>query len=164
MRADFWATGGFGAIVIAALCLSAGGCSLLNDFGPRNASAVATSAPATTGSVDVKPAVLVQDGSQPPVTSAGPTRTANLDGVPPLPKDDATPTKPTSKLLSPEEKARVIAELEALASAPAGGQPTTSAKATCTTTTAAAGAAGGKGSPASAAAAACPPAKSVAHP
>jgi hypothetical protein len=132
MRVDFHKTSALAAVLVAGLCLSAAGCSLINDFAPRGASAAATS-PSTTGAVEVKPAVLVQDGTQPPVTSAAPQRTANIDDLPPLPKDSAT-AQPSSKLLSPEEKARVIAELEALARNPGGATPTTTAKADCTAT------------------------------
>jgi hypothetical protein len=156
MRVDFHATGALGAMLVAALCLSAAGCSLLNDFAPRSSRSVA--ATDTTGSVQVKPAVLVQDGAGSSITTAGQTRTS-LDGVPPLPKDDSAPAQPASKLLSPEEKAKVIAELEALASVPAG-KPAAS-KADCAATSATTGQTGST----SGAAPACPsPPKPAVHP
>jgi hypothetical protein len=54
------------------------------------------------------------------VATVTPPRTSNVDALPPLPKDTtaftgSTPSAINSKTLSPEEKARVIAELEALA-------------------------------------------------
>jgi hypothetical protein len=106
-------------ILVAALGLGAAGCSLMNgDFAPRAAvpTAVATG-PSDANPLEVRPAVLVQEGATAAVATGSAPRTANLEGLPPLPQDrTATATVPSSsQALSPDEKARVIAELEALA-------------------------------------------------
>jgi hypothetical protein len=104
------------------------------DFAPRSTASVATEAAA--GPLDIKPAVLVQQGNAPAVTSAAPQRSANLDALPPLPKggDVAPAPAAPAKTLSADEKARVIAELEALArgDAPTATGATTGAGCTLT--------------------------------
>jgi hypothetical protein len=116
MRFNLFAVRNLGLILLVPVCLSATGCAMYRgDLVQRSN----TAAVATTGAVEVTPAVLVQNGSGPAVVSAGqPQQTTNLDKLPPLPKGDVAPSEPT-KLLSAEEKARVIAELEALARQPA---------------------------------------------
>ena len=131
MRVDFHAAGPFAAMLVVSLSMSAAGCSLINDFAPHKSAAVVNEVPAPD-SVQIKPAVLVQNGTLPNITTAAAPTSTNVDNLPPLPKDDVTP-QTASKLLSPDEKARVIAELEALASSPAGSQPPAT-KAACAAT------------------------------
>ena len=79
---------------------------------------------AAVGSV-ARPAVMVEEETVPaaakPQTLAPPSRTANAGPEPARPASRGTPNlgapaeQPSSKLLTPEEKAKVIAELEALA-------------------------------------------------
>jgi hypothetical protein len=82
---------------------------MAGDFAPRTVSATAVST-APTGTLEATPAVLV-DGAAANVATVTPPRASAIDNLPPLPKDDGS----TSAKLSPTEKARVIAELEALA-------------------------------------------------
>lgn len=105
------------------------------DFVQSNNAAVgATNMPvATAAAVEIKPAVLVQETTASTSATSVPTpKNASLENLPPLPKGGGTvaaaPSSPT-KLLSPEEKARVVAELEALAR----GEPAI-ANADCTVT------------------------------
>jgi hypothetical protein len=129
MRSNMYAVRSFGLILFAPLVLSATGCALYRgDFVQSTASLPASTAPAA-GPLDIKPAVLVQQGTGPTVTTAQPQRSANLDTLPPLPKGDVAPPSST-RVLSPEDKARVIAELEALAR----GDAATSAKPACALT------------------------------
>jgi len=126
------------SVCVAALCLSAAGCALTRgDFASSQATLSANVPVATTASVEVKPAVLVQNTTATkPVTTATATRATTLDSLPPLPKTDAAPTAyapSANKLLSPEEKARVVAELEALARGEPA-TPTTVAKTDCKVT------------------------------
>jgi hypothetical protein len=97
----------FKAIAIASTCVWAAGCSLLaNDFAPRTVgTTAANTAPGAASTIEAKPAVLVQEGTVATGATPAPSSLALV------PKDNAAST---SKL-SPEEKARVIAELEALA-------------------------------------------------
>jgi hypothetical protein len=103
----------FRAILVASTCLAAAGCSLLaGDFAPRTVGTTAVNtAPTAASPIDVKPAVLVQEGTTATGTAAAPQRNTNVDSLSLLPKESAG----SSSTLSPEEKARVIAELEALA-------------------------------------------------
>ena len=133
MRSDFRFVRPLIGACVAALCLSAAGCALTRgEFASSQASLPANVPVATAGPVEVRPAVLVQDTTAKPVTTATAARSTNVDSLPPLPKGD-TPTAyaPSSnKLLSPEEKARVVAELEALARGEPA-TPTTVARTDC---------------------------------
>jgi hypothetical protein len=126
----------FRAILIASACLAAAGCSLLaGDFAPRTAGTTATNtAPAAGSAIEAKPAVLVQEGTVQGGSTPAPQQNVNVDSLSLLPGDSAAPT---SKL-SPEEKARVIAELEALARGQAPAPQAVSAKPECATAAAAA--------------------------
>ncbi len=108
----------FGAVLLTMiLAAAAGGCALTSgDFAqPKSAPLVLSSTDATTGApVEVKPAVLVDSGPAP--------QTAAAAEAPPLPRPGSTTaggaqptTESSTKLLTPDEKDRVIAELEALA-------------------------------------------------
>jgi hypothetical protein len=111
----------WGAVLAATLSFTAAGCSMLRgDFAPRTAPTVVSTGPDTVAPLEVRPAVLVDGGGPSTVATVTPPRTSNVDALPPLPKDTtaftgSTPSAINSKTLSPEEKARVIAELEALA-------------------------------------------------
>jgi hypothetical protein len=98
----------FKAIIIASACVGAAACSLLaNDFAPRTVgTTAANTAPAAGSAIEAKPAVLVQEGSGPATAAPAPSSLALV------PKDNAGSS---TTRLSPDEKARVIAELEALA-------------------------------------------------
>ena len=111
--------GAISAIVVAVLCASAAGCALTRgDFVQRENTPVAA-----TSALEVRPAVLVQEGA--PATTNTATdqsvRAAAAANPPPSAKPDTAPKE--AKLLSPEEKARVVAELEALARGQTAGQP-----------------------------------------
>jgi hypothetical protein len=115
MRFDLPMAGKCGALILAAFSLSVSGCAMMRgEFAPRSNSAVAT--PTAVGSpTNLKPAVLVQDGNGPSVTTVPQSRTIDPNTLPPLPKDGTTIAQPPGKQMTPEEKARVVAELEALA-------------------------------------------------
>jgi hypothetical protein len=106
-------------VAVAAAGLSLAGCALstgeLRDVAA--AQPVLSNAGPAAG-VEATPAVLVEQG---PAESPGALATA--EALPPLPKGTTDPRQtasiaagqPAAKVMSPEEKARVIAELEALA-------------------------------------------------
>jgi hypothetical protein len=84
---------------------------------PESPRVAAASADATGDAVPLAATALVDDG--PPSAPAG-TLPATSASLPPaasgtFPSPGARADQPDSKLLSPEEKAKVIAELEALA-------------------------------------------------
>lgn len=124
---------GLSAVGMAAgLCFLVSGCAgSLGDFGlerpqrpEMSAAALPPQAPpppmqsAATTTVPLQPTALIEDG---PATTATVAPATTGAFVPPGPP----PNQPGSKLLTPEEKARAVAELEALAKsqkvAPAGG-------------------------------------------
>jgi hypothetical protein len=116
--------GAVSAIVVALLCASAAGCALTRgDFVQRDSTPVAATTP-----VEVRPAVLVQEGGPAAAATDQSIKAAAAANPPPTPKADATPKE--AKLLSPEEKARVVAELEALARGQTAGEAA-AAKADC---------------------------------
>jgi hypothetical protein len=92
--------------------------------------------------VEAQPAVVVavepqpdQPPPLPPPTAAEaavlapPVRLASAPAAAGYPNISQPPAEPTGKLLSPEEKARVVAELEALAASQ--GEPSSAAKKKC---------------------------------
>src|SRR4051794_1522875 len=110
------------AIAVAVLCAFAAGCALTrSDFVQRDTTPVAATTP-----LEVRPAVLVQEGGAATTGSDQAVKTAAANPSPP--KADSAPKQDT-KLLSPEEKARVVAELEALARGQIGSTATAAADA-----------------------------------
>ena len=115
---------GFGAIgATVGLGLAVSGCAYsLSEFAgaPKQQPAVLTGVTpedAAMPAIPLKPAALVEEGpaATPPASSE--PRAAATDAPGSYPNINAVPDQPKSKLLSPEEKARVIVELEALAKA-----------------------------------------------
>lgn len=108
-------------LAVVALGFLLGGCAYsMSEFAlerPEPASVAAAPANATGAAVPLVPTALVDAG--PPATAAGaqPSTTASLPPAPSgtYPSPGPPPNQPDSTLLSPEEKAKVIAELEALA-------------------------------------------------
>ena len=102
-------------LLAAALALAVSGCAYsLSEFAVERQPAVlaeaAPDAPATDAAMPLEPAALVETEEQTATVAAAPrptSRTFPILGVP--------PNQPPSKLLTLEEKAAVIAELEALA-------------------------------------------------
>lgn len=87
----------------------------MGEFGERNAAATPASADATTtGALPLRPATYVVETSGP---QGAVPRTVSTEPIAPstYPNLGAAPEEPKSKLLTPEEKAKVIADLEALA-------------------------------------------------
>ena len=140
-------------------CLALGGCAQsMSEFaqaaapgssqsGPLMLEPQTASAGPTIGNGVARPAVLVEETTVP-----APKKTATNGSAPPLPPADATataysaapatdaypninlvPDQPKGKLLSPEEKARVIAELEALAKGQVAGAAKNKNSAKCAT-------------------------------
>ena len=125
----------WGRAVAVGLAVTLAGCALTPSEFVRPSSgpvALANDPPSTTGEAfEIRPAVLVEETVVPPAGSTGPPPVASATAEPlPLPAPgspappptafaapapDSPPAEPKSRLLSPEEKARVIAELEALA-------------------------------------------------
>ena len=112
--------GGRPAVVIAVcgLALLVSGCAYsLSEFAREpspQASTTAAVAPAATGAaVPLQPVALVDEGPAQPLPLRQPAPPVMATGS--LPPPTASATEPDSALLTPEEKAKVIAELEALA-------------------------------------------------
>ena len=107
-------------LAVAALGFLLGGCAYsMSEFAlerPEPAS-VAAQADATGAAVPLVPTALVDDGPPPAASVTQPATTASLPPAPSstYPSPGPPPNQPDSTLLSPEEKAKVIAELEALA-------------------------------------------------
>ncbi len=100
----------------------------MGDFArPASTPLVLSSTAVGETTAEMKPAVMVERDSKP----SDPMPVAAGAQPPPLPVEPATPTvaasepskEPKSKLLTPEEKAQVIAELEALAKSQEAGRP-----------------------------------------
>ena len=121
MRPEIHRSAAAGAIAIAVLSASLAGCALTRgDFVQRDTTPVASTTP-----LEVRPAVLVQEGGT-ATTGSGQAVKAAAANSPPPPRADSAP-KQDAKLLSPEEKARVVAELEALARGQTAGATATAA-------------------------------------
>jgi len=122
------------ALVAGLVALTSGCATSMGELAPpTSAPLVLNSAVAGETVAEVKPAVMVEQVGRPgaPMPVTAPV-TAGAE-PPPLPKEVATGStvataapadEPKKKLLSPEEKARVIAELEALARSQEAGTPT----------------------------------------
>lgn len=112
---------GLAAAAVALLALSLSGCALgLSEFS-RTASNTANALPVKQAvledsAVPLKPAALVEEEPAKPLPDA-PAAVAVETVAPPTdyPNLNQAPAQPKSKVLSPEEKQKVIAELEALA-------------------------------------------------
>ncbi len=123
-----------GAILAGALALSSAGCSLMaGDFAPRGTVGTTIVSTNPVAGVETKPAVLTDNGAVAGnvATVTPPRASSSIDNLPQLPKDDAA-ISPASKLTA-TEKARVIAELEALARGeiPAGAAAASATKPEC---------------------------------
>ena len=93
------------AALVATAVLALSGCGYtMNEFAQKSASA--TPASTEPGALSMKPATYVVDSPATPPAAATASGFPNLNQV---------PTDQKAKLLTPEEKAKVIAELEALA-------------------------------------------------
>ncbi|MEJ0013017.1 MAG: hypothetical protein WDM94_10425 [Bauldia sp.] len=113
---------GFAAALVVGVALALSGCALgMSEFS-RTAANTGTGAPAVKeavmeeGAIPLRPAALVEEDVA-PVVEKSPAAVAAETVVPTstYPNLNVIPTQPKGKLLSPEEKQKVIAELEALA-------------------------------------------------
>ena len=100
--------------LVAGIAVTTSGCAYtMGDFGERGPAATPAATDATSA-MPMKPATYVVDttgapqGALPRAVSAEPLPAS-------YPNLGAAPHEPKSKLLTPEEKAKVIADLEALA-------------------------------------------------
>lgn len=101
-----------GLTAVAGLAVLMAGCSSMGDFGRRGTPVAAASGAA------LQPAALVEaEAPIPPLRVDPPavTATANIAGDSASPNLGVVPPASENRVLSPDEKARVIAELEALA-------------------------------------------------
>jgi len=131
------------ALLVGGICFAAGGCAQFSEFSDPSTSLSPTPTaqtdilapgpdPATVGSV-ARPAVLVDEttvpanGNTAAATSPAPRKplTTSADAAPePLPPAGYAETPKgdsKSRLLTPEEKAKVVSELEALAKSQSAG-------------------------------------------
>jgi hypothetical protein len=93
------------AALVATAVLALSGCGYtMNEFAQKSASA--TPASTEPGALPMKPATYVVDSPATPPAAATASGFPNLNQV---------PTDQKAKLLTPEEKAKVIADLESLA-------------------------------------------------
>lgn len=113
---------GFAAALVAGVALALSGCALgMSEFS-RTAAKTDAAAPVVReavleeGAIPLKPAALVEEDPAPAVERT-PAAAAADAVIPPVgyPNLNVVPDQPKGKLLSPEEKAKVIAELESLA-------------------------------------------------
>jgi hypothetical protein len=96
------------AALVATALLALSGCGYsMSEFAQKPVGSTAASA--EPGALPVKPATYVVDSPATPTASGAP---ASAGGFPNL---NQVPTDQKAKLLTPEEKAKVIADLEALA-------------------------------------------------
>jgi hypothetical protein len=126
-------------LAVAALGFLLGGCAYsMSEFAlerPAPATVAAVAAGEATGdAVPLAPTALVDDdlprslGLTAPATTASLPPTATVGGYP---SPGPPPNQPDSKLLTPEEKAKVIAELEALARSQKVTPPTAGTQPKC---------------------------------
>jgi hypothetical protein len=88
----------------------------MGDFSRGTVSAAPAADTTTTGALPVKPATYVVDTTDKPLaTSASAPGQPAPETAASFPNLNQVPEGPKSKLLTPEEKAKVIADLEALA-------------------------------------------------
>jgi hypothetical protein len=119
---ESYARQGFAAALVFGAAIALSGCALgMSEF--SRTAAKADAAPVMKEAVledpafQVKPAALVEEDPVPAVEKT-PAVAAAETVVPPTgayPNFNTLPAQPNGKLLTPEEKAKVIAELEALA-------------------------------------------------
>jgi hypothetical protein len=109
---------GFGAAVVVAVALGLSGCAMgLGEFAKKSDRALVKDAVVDdTTTASLKPAALVEE-ELPTAAPRTPAAAAADAVVPPTgyPNLAVAPEQPKAKLLTPEEKAKVIAELEGLA-------------------------------------------------
>jgi hypothetical protein len=117
---ESYARQGLAAALVAAMALGLSGCGLgMSEFS-RTARTAETQpvkeAVLEEGAIPVTPSALVEEDPVPAIEKT-PAAAAADAVVPPTtyPNLNALPGQPKGKLLSPEEKAKVIAELESLA-------------------------------------------------
>ena len=96
------------AALVGAAAIALSGCAYtMGEFAQSERQPAPAADAAQTGAIPIKPATYVVD------TTAAPAGVATTEAA--YPNINAVPLPPKSKLLTPEEKAKVIAELEALA-------------------------------------------------
>ena len=106
----------FAAILVVGMAIATSGCAYtMGGFDRPTAAATPASVDgAATGALPIKPATYVVDTTDaPPARAAAAPATGATAGS--YPNINQVPQEPKSNLLSPEEKAKVIADLEALA-------------------------------------------------
>jgi hypothetical protein len=109
---------GLGAAIVIGAALMLSGCAMgLGEFAKQSdRSMVRTAAVDDTTTASLQPAALVEE--EPPAAVVRTPAAAAAEAVVPpnaYPNLNTVPQQPKSKLLTPEEKAKVIAELEGLA-------------------------------------------------
>jgi len=108
----------FATIVVVGMAIATSGCAYtMGGFDRPTASATPASIDGSaTGALPIKPATYVVDTTDAPAVprgaAAAPATGATAGAYPNI---NQVPQEPKSNLLSPEEKAKVIADLEALA-------------------------------------------------
>lgn len=102
----------FASAVIVSVAVLAAGCSSFGDFGRRQSPVAAAAIPAP-----LEPTALAEATAIPPVRPVPPAvmATANIAAPTATPNLGVPPEASQGKVLSEDEKFRVIAELEALA-------------------------------------------------
>jgi hypothetical protein len=109
------------AALVGAAAIALSGCAYtMGEFAQSERQPPPVADAAQTGAIPIKPATYVVDTTATPpanvplaVAPAAPAGFATTEAA--YPNINAVPLPPKSKLLTPEEKAKVIAELEALA-------------------------------------------------
>jgi hypothetical protein len=109
------------AALVGAAAIALSGCAYtMGEFAQSERQPAPAADAAQTGAIPIKPATYVVDTTATPpanvplaVAPAAPAGVATTEAA--YPNINAVPLPPKSKLLTPEEKANVIAELEALA-------------------------------------------------
>jgi hypothetical protein len=111
------------AALVGAAAIALSGCAYtMGEFAQSERQPAPVADAAQTGAIPIKPATYVVDTTATPpanvpvprvVAPAAPAGVATTEAA--YPNINAVPLPPKSKLLTPEEKAKVIAELEALA-------------------------------------------------
>ncbi|HVY20059.1 MAG TPA: hypothetical protein VHA70_08245 [Bauldia sp.] len=109
---------GFNGALVLAAAIALSGCALgMSEFAQKSSEKpLVKEAVLQDDSLAVKPAALVEEEPA-PVVEKSPAAMAAETVIPPTgyPNLNVVPQQPKGKLLSPEEKAKVIAELEGLA-------------------------------------------------
>lgn len=103
--------------LVIGIALATSGCAYtMGDFSRSSAATTPASDTTMTGALPVKPATYVVDTTDKPLTTptSAPSQPAP-ETAGSFPNLNQVPEGPKSKLLTPEEKAKVMADLEALA-------------------------------------------------